>query len=373
MKRNLFLIIIFALILLLPTLDSFFHFSPIKELFEKRLPVENPKFPKNFSEAKTFPKKFENFFNDNYGFRKTLIAINSDVMDDIFAESPDSRAVIGKNGWLYFDNENSILDATGKAVLSDELIDRGVEAFARNWQEMRAKNINYLLVIAADKTSIYPEFLPDYIKVSAGGTHRIDKFITALKKKYPNFPLLDLRLVLKKAKEKEIIYQQTDTHWNKRGAHYAYVEIMKNLTATDKNSFSYNPHLRQDFKDKADEFIHGDISDIMNSDTKNLNYELEPKFKIKAHQIKISEEEKKRFHRPDFFTNPDNNLPRLFVYKDSFFGDLFGFIPEHFSESFYINEFPCDLNYKIIKNFHPNVVIQEFWEGRIEVVLSQCK
>jgi alginate O-acetyltransferase complex protein AlgJ len=373
MKKNLFLILIFSLILVLPTLDSIFHFSPVKELFEKRLPVEKPKFPENFSEAKTFPKKFENFFNDNYGFRKTLIAFNSDNMDDIFAESPDSRAVIGKDGWLYFDNDNSILDATGKAALSDELIDRGVEAFAKNWQEMRAKNINYLLVIAADKTSIYPEFLPNYIKPSADGTHRIDKFLAALKKKYPNFPVLDLRVILKKAKEKEIIYQQTDTHWNRRGAHYAYVEIMKNLAATDGKNFNFTPHLRKDFKDKADQLIRGDISDIMNSDARNLNYELEPKFKLNARQIETSKEEKSQFHNPIFFTNSNKNLPRLFVYNDSYFGDLFFYVMEHFSNGYFVNEHPCDLDYGIIKNFHPNVVIQEFWEGRIEIILSQCK
>lgn len=212
------------------------------------------------------------------------------------------------------------------------------------------------------KSTIYPEFLPDYIKPSE--PHRIDKFLTALRKKYPNFPVLDLRPLLKKAKENEIIYHKTDTHWNMRGAHYAYVEIAKKL--------NIKPHLRNDFYDKEDTEFVGDISDIMNSKAASIDYNLEPKFKTKFKQNAIPESAKS-FHRPYFFTNENKSLPAIFVYKDSYFANLSGLVSEHFSQSVYVNEFPCDINYEIIKNFHPNVVIQEFWEGRIEVVLNQCK
>jgi hypothetical protein len=357
-----FLTITFALILALPTLDSIFHFSPIKDLFEKRLPAEKPQF----SFSKDYPKNFEKFFDDNYGFRKTLIAINANIADDIFNESPDARAVIGKDGWLYFDNENSLLDATGRATLSDDLVARGVESFAKNWQKMREKNINYLLIIAADKSTIYPEFLPDYIKPSE--PHRIDKFLDALRKKYPDFPVLDLRPLLKKSKKMaegtELIYHKTDTHWNRRGAHYAYLEIAKKL--------NLKPQLREDFFNKEDDMIRGDISDIMNSESRHLDYSLAPKFKESHFVVPATNEEIEKFHRPMFYANKNKNLPIIFVYKDSYFGDLISLVSEHFSRSFYVNEFPCDLNYEIIKNFHPNVVVQEFWEGRIEVVLNRC-
>lgn len=359
MSQNKILAIIFALIIALPTLDKIFHFSPVKDLFEKRLPIEKPQF----SLSADYPKNFEKYFNDNYGFRKTLISANSKITDKIFNESPDARAVIGKDDWFYFDNHNSLLDATGKAVISDELIERGVESFYKNWQKMRAKNIDYLLIIAADKSTIYPEFLPDYIKPRE--PHRIDKFLNALKKKYPNFPVLDLRPLLKEAKKKEIVYQKTDTHWNRRGAHYAYVEIAKKL--------NFQPHLRGDFINKEDELIRGDISDIMNSNAMNLNYELVPKFKLNHHYVFPTPRNLEKFHRPYLVVNKNKNLPVIFVYKDSYFGDLIGFVSEHFSQSYYINEFPCDINYEIIKNFHPNVVIQEFWEGRVEVVLKECQ
>lgn len=358
MKKNKFLIIIFALILALPALDTLFNFSPVKDLFEKRLPVEKPQF----SFSKDYPQNFEKYFNDNYGFRKTLISLNSKIMDKIFDESPDARAVMGKDDWFYFDNHNSLLDATGRALLSDELVERGVESFYRNWQKMRAKNIDYLLVIAADKSTVYPEFLPDYIKPS--GPHRIDKFLNALLKKYPDFPVIDLRPILLEAKKRDVIYHKTDTHWNKRGAHAAYMAIAKKL--------KISAHPRSDYFNKEDDMIRGDISDIMNSEARSQDFSLSPKFKSAFRKIAPSKKEFDQFHLPDFYVNKNSDLPVLFAYKDSFFGDLLDFTSEHFSRSFYINEFPCDLNYEIIKNYRPNLVIQEFWEGRIEVVLNQC-
>jgi alginate O-acetyltransferase complex protein AlgJ len=363
MRKNKILIFAFALLLTLPVLDNIFHFSPVKDLFEKRLPVPLPSTPKTFAEAQEFTRNFEKFFNDNYGFRKSLITINSRMMDKVFNESPDSRAVIGKEGWLYFDNQNSLLDAAGRAEISDALIERGVKSFGENWQKMRAKNIDYLLVIAADKGTIYPEFLPDYITPKE--PHRIDKFLTALRKKYPDFPVIDLRPILLEAKKQEEVYQRVDTHWSKPGAHYAYVEIAKLL--------KIKPHLRSDFSILADGYVSGDIAQIMNSDVTELNVELVPQFERKSHIYEAPKAAKEQFHKPMFFENSDKNLPVLFAYKDSFFGNLTELVSEHFSQSAYINEFPCDLNYEILKNYRPNVVIQEFWEGRIEVVLSQCK
>ncbi|MBM3579410.1 MAG: hypothetical protein FJX34_01395 [Alphaproteobacteria bacterium] len=402
--HNRFITIAFTLILLIPTLDAIFHFSPVKELFEKRLPVAKPEFVWSHD----YHRNFEKFFDDNYGTRKSLIFLNALLMDRVFNESPDSRAVFGREGWLYFDNRDSLLDVQGKAPLGDELVARGVKSFYQNWQKARAQNIHYLLIIVPDKTTIYPEFLPDYIK--SGTTHRIDKFLAALKKSHPDFPVLDLRPTLISAKKHEIIYHQTDTHWNRRGAHYAYVEIMKRLgertcfqslpamagnggfpvlrssrmsntlrCGARKSAISdssqrdwkqvLKPHLRQDFIDRQDQQIRGDIADIMGVNATNIDYDLQRKFRLQAHERATQ----LPFHKPQFFVNENKNLPRLFVYKDSFFGNLADFVSEHFSQSLYINEFPCDLDYDVMKNFHPNFVIQQFWEGRVEEVLGVCR
>jgi alginate O-acetyltransferase complex protein AlgJ len=356
-KKDQLITLIFALIISLPLFDMYFNFSPVQELFEKRIAATEPKF----EISKDYAKNFEKYFNDNYGFRKTLISYNSKIADKIFNESPDARAVVGKNGWFFFDNGNALLDAIGKAKLSDELATKGAQNFYQNWQMLKSKNIDYLLVIAADKSTVYPEFLPSYMK--AKGPHRMDKFIKALKKIDKNFPILDLRPFMLEAKKREVVYHKTDTHWNKRGAHTAYLEIAKH--------FKLKPYLRDRFTATSDGRMRGDISDIMGVDTTNIDYDLRPKFSSQYSMIS-NPSYLRSFHKPYLTLNKNLKLPTLFTYKDSYFSDLTPFVSNHFSKAYYINEYPCDINYETIKNFHPDVLIHEFWEGRIEIILKSC-
>ena len=371
MKQHKPLIILFILILALPTLDTIFNISPISELFEKRIATPLPSGPTNISELTKYPKKFEKFYDDNYGFRKTLISLNSTISDKIFNESPDDRAVIGKNGWLYFDNKKSLLDAVGKATISDELVNRGVQSFAKNWQKMKSKNINYLLIIAADKSTIYPEFLPDYLPYQE--PHRIDKFLNALKNQYPDFPVLDLRPILKKAKITQNsdgdIYHKTDTHWNMLGAHLAYEEMMKKL--------SIQPHPKSDFVIENKKSFYGDIALIINSKITESKMSFVPKFPITYQFVRKKPKEFDDFHKSQLFVNKNKSLPTLFAYKDSFFDNLRFLTASHLSKTVYVNEFPCDLDFKVIQpHLNPkgsNIVIQQFWEGRIEDILNKCE
>ncbi len=352
------------MILIIPALDLFFKISPIKELFENRILKTKPENPKTIAEFKKYPKNFEEYFNDNYGFRKSLISFNGQIQDKIFNESPSARAFFGKEKWLFFDNRNSILDSTGRAIIDENKIQIAVNSFIKNWQKLQKENIDYVLVIAADKSSIYPEFLPDFIKYDSKN-HRIDKFLKILQEKSPNFPVIDLRKKMLEAKKNEIIYHKTDTHWNRRGAHYGYVEIMKKL--------NLNYQTRKDFIEISNKLYQGDISNIMNLKLKNTDFDLKPKFKKKYKLEKTSKDYRKRFHKLVFFTNKNKNLPILFVYKDSFFNNMQEFFAQNFSKSYFINEFPCEIDMKIIKEFKPNIVIQQFWEARIEDVANQCK
>ncbi len=363
-KLNISFIVLFLAFILAPLFDNIFHISPVKNLFENRVLSGLPKNPQTLRETSDYPRKFDNFFNDNYGFRKTLISINSWLMDNVFNQSPDNRAMIGKDGWLYFDNNNSLIDAQGLAKISDRKIEIAANSLIKNWHNLRAQNIDYLFVIAADKTSIYPEFLPDFIKVSRKN-RRIDKLIKVLKNKEPNFPLIDLREILLEAKKNEVIYHKTDTHWNRRGAHYGYVEIMKKL------GLDYNK--RSEFRNFEDAFHVGDIAQIMNMRLGNENLDLRANFEEKWFIIKPTKEEKKDFRKAEFFSNHDENLPVLFVYKDSFFDNMTYFMAQHFSRSYFVNEFPCDLNIDVVQKYKSNIVIQQFWEGRIEEVVNKCK
>ncbi len=370
-RESYFLIIFFLLILLLPTLDAVLHFSPVKEIFEKRAPSTNPQLPKTLADLYSYPKNFENFYNDNFGFRKTLISLNGKIMDNIFNQSPAERALIGKEGWLFFDNHNSLADVEGRIFYDQKTLENGVKALIENWQNLKKSNIDYIFVVAADKSAIYAEFLPDYIKAKAGN-RRLDQFLVMLKKLSPDFPIIDLRKTIVQAKEKESqeVYHKTDTHWNRIGAHYGYLEIINFLSKKYPN---LQARKRDQFSLKNTEIKLGDIADIMSLKLDyDLEYNLVPNHPFHYSRAQISPEEQEQFHKPAFFINSNQALPVLFSYKDSFSDKLEYFLPEHFSKSYFVNEFPCQIDLKIIKRYHPNIVIQQMWEGRMEEVLESC-
>jgi len=363
MMKNKIFITTFIVFLFLPIFGNVFGISLVGDLFEKRVAATKPEIPETMSELGSYPKKFNEYYNDNYGFRKDLISLNGKMMDKVFNESPDDRVLVGKDGCLYFDNKNSLLDAAGRAKIDKELVNKGIESFYQNWQDAKIKDRKYLLVIAADKTTIYPEFLPDYFKY--GKSHRIDVFKEALLAKYPTFPIIDLRKTLIKAKQKEVIYHKTDTHWNKRGAHYGYVEIMEYL--------GIQAYLRNKFSDVKNGEYFGDIAQIMGIKQTNKDFGLSKNFVSKiSFNSEESEKLKEIFHKTAIYDNSDKSLPKLFVYKDSFFGELQDLVSEHFSKSIYVNEFPCRIDYDILENYSPDYIIQQFWENRIESVLKNC-
>ena len=367
MKKNSYiLILIFSLILILPILDSVFHFSPIKELFEKRQPTSKPQFSWNKEIIINYPKNFEKFYDDNFGFRKTLIYLHSQIMDKVFDQSPSEQAVIGKNDWLFFNNNQSLIDVEGRVIYNQTLLDKGIEALYQNWKNLKKNNIDYVLVIAADKSTIYPEFLPDYIHPN--GPSRLDQFLTRLNKLHPDFPIIDLRKSMLAAKNKQEIYYKTDTHWNKIGAYYGYLGVMNFLA---KKHPELKPKSLNQFTQKIGDEKQGDIADIMNLKIFDVEHDLIPKNSFGYKDI-TTDTDKKQFHKPNFFIHKNQNLPILFSYKDSFMDNLMYFVSDHFSKSYYINEFPCNINANFIAKYQANIVIQEMWEGRMEEVLKSC-
>jgi hypothetical protein len=174
-----------------------------------------------------FPKKFEDFFNDNFGFRMVLTRWNSILRIKYFNFSPVSWVVIGKEGWLYLNDGDSMKDHRGLLSYTNEelsSIKRTLEN-QRDW--LSQMGIPYLIVIVPNKETVYPEFLPDTINRVTDQT-RLDQLVQYLGS-HSNLNILDLRDALQKAKSTYPVYYRTDSHWNDYGAFIGYYETLKKL------------------------------------------------------------------------------------------------------------------------------------------------
>ena len=79
-----------------------------------------------------------------------------------------------------------------------------------------------------NKESIYPEFMPSAYN-RAGSWSRLDQLL-AYMKAHSSVTILDVRDGLRHAKDRERLFDRTDTHWNERGSWAAYGRIMEILT-----------------------------------------------------------------------------------------------------------------------------------------------
>jgi alginate O-acetyltransferase complex protein AlgJ len=191
---------------------------------------------------------FDTWATDHLPLRNDAIKANTTVERDVFGETPDYGAngtattttatgvagisapqptappasaapdfptvVGGIDGWLYYGTD--FRDACNP-VLSAPVI---AQQFGRLSQIMQRAGKKFVMVIAPDKSDIYPEYLP----VADQGTTCTSKAQAALwaaLAAHPPAGYLDLHGALLAAKAQApgtLLYRKLDTHWNGRGA-----------------------------------------------------------------------------------------------------------------------------------------------------------
>jgi hypothetical protein len=118
-----FIVLVFVVAITLPLLGAALHWDPWPSQEKRRL-APWPAIPKSWNDAREFPAGFMAYFRDHFGFRNALIHQLAVVRPREFNLFSNSRAIIGKEGWLYFrDPEDWDLQSyLGLAPLSqDEL------------------------------------------------------------------------------------------------------------------------------------------------------------------------------------------------------------------------------------------------------------
>jgi len=200
---------------------------------EKRLPnTENRNLATmpGLTAFAEFTKNFDSYVNDNFGLRKLFISINNAVKVDTFQIPQISDVIIGKNKWLFY--KDAVNDSNGTTQLNDFLLQALYENIQKQNDWLTQRGIYYLIVIAPNKESIYPEYIPD-IYTKGQRQSRTDQILEYLQSQHSKVPILDLRKPILEAKAAYPypLYWQTDTHWNEYGAFIGYYSIIEQLSA----------------------------------------------------------------------------------------------------------------------------------------------
>lgn len=323
------------------------------------------RFPEIHSWKKDLPKfssAFEPFFKDHLPLRLNLIQARNFATFKIFNTSANPLVVVGKQNWLFYKSYGVTPAQLNLEPFKPEELREWANNIAERNSFLKTHHIKFLLVLAPEKGSMYPELLPEGWHRSPGST-RLEQLQDFLKQN-TNVDLVDARQLLSNEKSRGYkIYHSNDSHWNQRSAFLVSQEILSHLHRVFE---SIEPVPSSELLDGQDKFS-GDLAKML-----ALQQELpdfSPSIVVRrkpqavpanAALVLASMGSQERA----FATQVDNiSLPRALVLRDSFCTYLTAPLSEHFrfTEFQWTNEFHP---HEILAE-KPDIVIDEIAERHL--------
>lgn len=373
MKKQikLYLILLFLIILLFPSINAKFRLLKEFDNNENRKPSEKPTLDINFLDP--YPQNYESYYNDTFSLRNQLVKFYAYLSVKLYKKSPvPEKIFIGKNDRLFAIHEEKEVFSAKNAFTQDE-IKLFINEIKLRQEYITSKGAQMIFVICPTKGNIYPEDLSK--RLCNPENSRTKKLVDSLKIHVPNLQIIDLSEALSKAKDTIPVFYNTDNHWNAFGGYVGYYTIIKELKNTPRFANIKLVSLNDYSIDTVD--YDGNIARMANIGPyiDDVNYLLkkhsETTIESKIHDYKSPEGFPYPWAYYESYTALDTNAPSLLVINDSFIGAIGQFLKESFSRSTYIfDAWKYRFNKEIIDTENPDIVIYLIYEPLIDNILK---
>ena len=353
------LTLLFVAILWLPLAAMFSGQKQSYSVNEKRPLARFPVL--QLTEPIKLSRDIEKFFNDHFGFRDDLIHWFHRIQLGVLDISTSGRVLKGKDGWLFQTGEPHFVEMRNAWPFGENELETWATTLQEKQDTLRVRGVRYLFVITANKHLVYPEKLPDSVKI-IDTPPRAEQLAEYLRR-HTDVPVLYLRphLVAEKEKKELRLYHKTDTHWNEYGAYHGYTAIMDRL----HDWFPGIPKIGladSDFVTVARE--GGDLARNLNLSDVIPEQAIEPRdWETDCAEysgIKKDDGRQRRFFRP-FTTECEEGGGRVLMLRDSYSLDLMPYLSETFEYIHYypVSPRPLDLILELVEEHEPDVVIEQ--------------
>jgi hypothetical protein len=315
------------------------------------------------------PKLSLQSISENFLWRQGLIE-NFNSARFLIGDRVFSSMLVGRDGWLFFTGEKSVESYQKTLLLSQKDLREALKGLALLNKHVAQNGGRLIVVIAPDKHTIYPQYMPEEIPV-IGQISRMDMLLKFMRENKINVEVVDLRPALIKAGASEQLYYKDDTHWNCLGAYYAYQEVVSKISTTHPDVV---PHPLTDFNIQKTGATVRDIPIMMGFQSKENGWVLTPKFK--QSEIEVTQKLTANKAEIQITKNPNPDLPTAIIAHDSFYAACFDTLFErHFSRtvSFQIQTINKNEYLRLIEQEKPDIVIFEFVERFADAALNFFK
>lgn len=323
---------------------------------EKRSMAQMPGLNQLRESFSGFATLFDSYYGDSFGLRAKLIRWNNLLRIGVFNESPIKDVRLGKDGWLYYANEWDLEDFENVLPYKSEDLQKVRTVLGQRQAWLANRGIKFFVMIAPNKHTIYPEFLPPYIH-KIGKESRLDQVAASLQD-CREIEFVDIRDALTQAKPIHRLYHRTDTHWNDFGAFVGYRELIEHIGRTLPNVRKLS---LEDFTVLNSVDSGGDLARLLSlsDEIKEESIRLIPRFTPKAADgTRDYPDPVKHLGREMVVKETgDATLPKALVFRDSFSWPLIPYLAESFRSVVFIWTF--EFLPEIIEREKPDVVILE--------------
>lgn len=374
MKRvnRIYLLGLFAVMLVFPVLNTCFHFVHFERKDENR--TFHDSLSLNFAKLDKFPKDCEAYVNDNFVFRSPLIAADKYLQFYWFRVSPDpNQLLLGRHG-RYF------VAGPEKKIYEGDLnfTPQQLDSFAFEWTKRKhyfdSLGIVVYLVPGPSALEIYPEDLPIHIRKRYPFT-RIDQ----LKQRFRG-PLsgiiLDPTQALLAAKDQGNLYFMLDHHWNNRAGYVVSELVLQQLKK--KNAPELDLSFLKEYSWKTETCSTGHIMNLLR--ISHLREEvpvIDPRYREKAvlapnYPLSFVTQnvsaEQQQFH---FVNKSAKNKLKVLIIRDSFGNAVYPFLKEAFAETVVIFDgWTYRLNKSVMETYRPDIVIYLSYDPHLESYIA---
>ena len=215
-------LIIFLVILLIPSLGMFiFGASESENGEELTMPVI-------YSEEDGFNKDYLQqlgaLFESRFALRQQMVTAYSQITVKIFDTSSQNGVITGTGDWLFY--SDSLPDYQRTNILTGRQLHNAVRNLELVNEYCSDNGIEFLFVIAPNKNSLYPEYMPYYLIPGEGPSNRelLDDLLLDTQVNFTDFGRYDTFL-----DPDAVYYFHRDSHWNNVGAAIASNSILSSL------------------------------------------------------------------------------------------------------------------------------------------------
>jgi hypothetical protein len=338
---------------------------PQPTLHENRKLATLPPPPHDLAQLRAWPKSMDSYVSDNFPARKQLIA-GLNYLRFRLGVSGTERVIIGRDGWLYYDNGTHFGAARNDPPYSDDQARAWLQGLAGRTEWLQARGVRHLLLMPSDKEFILPQHGPGWYKGPdpnrpAALLLRLNAIAQAGDIVYP------AAVLQQQARWGLNVYNPVETHWTGLGAYAGYVAVMQRLAA---DGLTDGPRPLDSFREVTDDPFKPrnlvqmlGIASFVDADYPQfVDPALTPKTRFPT--------EKTDWTALQVIDTGAVGKPVLLMVRDSFSLALLPFLEPHFSRIVLAHHQDGVWRPELIERFKPDVVIFEVIESGAQYVMS---